>query len=513
MTEYFIVNGRTVSIPFEKIFNKQEFQEFDNFKMIYKAKRFYADSANIFCKTCNEILSKDKEIAERFLYQYLNLKRAIDTGKLKNQDTFISFLTSNLFTYKREKNKKSIMELVKLWVDENFINHIDPFYEKNAAKYEQSIMFFERHYKLLFHVSALSKFIIPICIHFLYNNPEIKMDLDSFIYLVIMELMQLSASISEGENGEKINIYSKLYRHVEKYVNRIEVSDQAGLERLQFHGITPDSIIETVMKKLCTNMLPRYEFDKDIMKFNQSVLRTSIDVYTLRKKDPIPSHQLIMDDENMGDDDKDGMDLFSRYNKTKNEKTVIFRKILSSYTIDQIAKKMQIEILPAELDYYNKTIEINPLQVLLISQILAKEFEGYENIAGCNKIDIIKAIIILHKRMLKLKLVNLANLIIARKTSAILSKYQLKLLVKKIQSHPLYSKVIDIKYRFVKDLFENRITLKNERNHPIVELMRMIVNENYIYNGFNDPDNGKPIPKDEDIILNEVLEMYIKLIR
>lgn len=507
--KYFQTYGRSILIPFEIIFEKEEFKDFDIFQMIYSNKRFYADLGPTFCKTCNDILNLDNTIAERFLYQYFNLKRAIDTHKLTNQDTFISFLTSNLLTYKKGKNQKSLMDLVKLWVDDHFINHIDPFYEQNAAKYEQSIMFFERHYKLLFHVSVLSKFVIPISIHFLYNNPEIRIDLDSFIFIIVMELMQLSATVFEGE--EKINIYSKLYRHVEKYVNKIETSDQAGLERLQFHGVTPDSIIETVMKKLCTNMLPRYIFEKDIIKFNQSVLRTSVDIYTLRKKDPISAHQLIMDDDI--DDDNDGMNLFNRYNRTKNEKTVIFRKVLSGITIDKIAKKMQIEFDKNELDFYNKNIEITPLQIMLITQILAKDFQGYENISGCNRLDIVKGIIILHKRMLRLKLINLANLITSKKTSSILSKYQIKNLVKKIQSHPLYLKVIDLKYSFVKDLFENRITLKNEKNHPIVELMRLINNENYVYNGYNDPDNGKPIPKNEDQILDEIFEMYIKLIR
>lgn len=507
--EYFIVKGKTVVIPFEKIFHKESLRDYDNFRMIHKSKRFYAESAPIFCKTCNEILNKNKEIAENFLYQYLNLKRAIDHGKLKNPNLFINFLTSNLFMYKRRKSQQSIMELIKDWVNENFINHIDPYYEKNAQKYEQSIMFFERHYKLLFHVTVLSKFAIPICVHFLYSNPEIKMDLDSFIYNVIMELMQLSASVHEG--AEKINIYTKLYRHVEKYMNRIAVSDQAGLERLQFHGVTPDSIIETVMKKLITNMLPKYEFDRDIMKFNQSVIRTSIDVYTLRKRDPIPARCLLVDEDGLGDDEKDGIDLFSRYNKAKNEKLVMYRKLLSGPTMDRIAKRLQIDLKADELDFYNKTIEINPLQIILITQLLSKDFEGAENISGCTRFDVIKGIIILHKRMLRLNLVNLANLVVAKKTSAILSKYQLKSLVKKIQTHPLYPKVIETRYGFVKDLFENRIVARSERNHPIIELMRLIINENYVYNGFNDPDNGKPIPKNEDKILDEILEMYTKL--
>lgn len=506
---YFNPDRKIVIIHFDQIFSNPALSKYNIFKMTHKSKRFYAEASPIICNGCNEVLSMDKEIADNFLYQYLNIKKAIDDGKLKNQNTFISLLTSNLFLYKRNNNKKSIIDIVKEYVDNNFINHIDPYYEKNSAKYEQSIMFFERHYKLLFHISVLSKFSIPLCIHFLYNNPEIDIDVDYFIYLVVMELMQLVSSI---ETNDTINIYSKLYRHVEKFMNRISISDQAGLERLQFYGYTVNSIIETVIKKLTTNILPKYEFTKDIMKFNQSVLRSSVEVYTLRKQDEFPAHCLISDDESFGDDDKDGMDIFSRYNKAKDEKTIIYRKVLSGMTIDKIAQKYQIKLDLKELEYYYNTIDITPLQVALITQIFAKEFEGSENISGCYKYDVIKGLVILHKRMLNLNLINLANLIISKKSNSILSKCQLKSLSKKVQSHPMYDKIINNRYSFVKELFETKITNKNEKNHPIIELMRIIMNENYIYNGYNDPDNGKPIPKNEDQILNEVLDMYAKMI-
>ena len=509
LINYFNVDKKTIVIHFDELFKKPDLSQYNIFKLSFKSKRFYADTAPIFCTGCNEVLSLNREIAEDFLYQYLNIKKAIDEGKLKNKNTFINLLTTNLFLFKRKNNKKAILDLIKEYVDINFINHIDPYYEKNLSKYEQSIMFFERHYKLLFHMSALSKFTIPLCIHFLYNNPNIDTDVDSFIYLIMMELIQIVINI---ENNENINIYSKLYRHIEKFMDRISVSDSAGLERLEIYGYTVQSIIEMVIKKLLTNILPKYEFNKDIMKFNQSVLRSSVEDYTLRKKDEFPAYCIINDEESFGDEDKDGLDIFTRYNRTKDEKTIIYRSVLSSITIDKIAERYQIIINPNELKYYNENLEINSLQILLLTQIFSKEFEGVENIYGCSKLDIVKGIIILHKRMLKLNLINLANLIIAKKVNTILSKYQMKSLIKKIQSNETYKKIIKYRYSYIKDLFETKIISKSDKKHPIIELMKLIMNENYIYNGLNDPENGILIPKNEDIILDEVLNLYIKLI-
>lgn len=507
MIDYFKVNGKTVVIDFDKIFGDQELAVFNTFHMVHKSKRFYADNASIFVEGCNKILSKDKELAEALLYQYLLLKRGIDGKKFgTNYNSFINILISTLFTYQPFNGNMSILDLIRKYVDEEYVDHIDPTYEINAAKYEQSIMFFKRHYKILFQITSLSYFVIPICIHYVYKNPEIDMDADTFIYIVIMELMGI-IKYADEEDIEPTNIYNKLYRHVHKYISRAVLTDQQGMKRLEIYGTTTDSTVEMIMKKLITNILPKYKFNGDIMKFNQSVIRTSFEIYTLRKKDPIQTRCLINDTDSFADEEN-GIDVFDRYNKPRDEKIIIYRKYLTSMTMDSIAKKHQITWSQDEFDWYFNTIDITPLQIALVSQILSKEFEGSENIFGCSKSDIIKGIIILHKRMLRLNLVHLANHIVAKKTSTILSKCQMKSIIKKIQNHPLYNQVIDERYKFIKEMFINKMMAKSDKNHPIIELMKMLLNETYMYNGFKDPDNGKVIPKNEDILLNEVLNIY-----
>lgn len=508
---YFNVSNKSVIIEFDKIFNNESLAKYNIFHMIHKNKRFYADNANIFVKGCNKILNKDKKLAEALLYQYLLIKKGIDDKRFNNYNTFINVVITTLFTYQPHNGSLSILELISNYVNEEYIDHIDPTYEANINKYEQSIMFFKRHYKILFQITSLSYFIIPLCIHYVYSNPDIEMDADSFMYLMIMELMGIINSVDDEdeESKEPINIYNKLYRHVHKYITRALVGDKQGMSRLEIYGITFDSTVEMIMKKLLTNILPKYEFDRDIMKFNQTVIRTSFEIYTLRKKDPIQTRCLMSDSDGFSGDDEDGgMDVFDRYNNPRDEKVGIYRKILTGPTMDIIARKHEIYYTQEEFDYYNKTIEVNPLQVTLVSQVLAKEFEGSENIFGCTRKDLIKGIIILHKRMLRLNLVYLANLIVAKQSNTILSKYQMKSLIKKVQAHPVYQQLIDDRYKFIKEMFSTKIITKNERNHPIIELLRLVLNNNYEFNGFNDPDNGKIIPKNEDVLLNEVLNIY-----
>lgn len=507
---YFQVKNKMIVIEFDKIFDLPHLEKYNYFHMTYNSKRFYADNAETFANGCNSILSQDPKMAQTILYQYLTLKRTIDEKSSINYKTFISVLMNLLFTYKPNNGQMNFLDAIKLYIDTHYINHINPFYEQNAGKYEQAIMFFERHYKILFEVSYLSQFIIPISMHYLYNNPSIGFDADSFIYLVIMELMKIVTPVIE--NDKKVDIYTKLYRHVQKYMDKTQVTDKQGMTRLQIYGVTADSTIDAVMKKLLTNILPRYKFDEDIMKFNQSVIRTSIEVYTLRKKDPIPARCLISDSENFNDEDDNGMELFDQFNKSRNEKMIFYRKSLSGRTMEKIAQKYNIFIPSNEMDFYRKNIEITPLQINLISQVFAKDFGGVENISGCNEQDMIYGIVILHKRMLKLNLINLANLILAKKTYSVLNKTQSKNILKKIEAHPLYEKIINSRYKFVKGLFLNKIVAKNERNHPMVDLLKIIMNDNYVYNGFGDPDNGKIINKNEDDIINEVLNIYLTLI-
>lgn len=513
MNEYFKVKNKLIVIEFDKIFCDPELEKYNYFRLTYNSKRFYSDNIDIFVRGCNAVLNKDPKAAMNILYQYLNLKKAIDDKKIPKYKTFISLLISNLFTYQPKNGQKNIIEVIKDYVDEKYVDHIDPFYEENVAKYEQPIMFFERHYKILFMLTSLSQFVIPLALHYISNNPSVGMDADSFVYLIIMELMEL---ISVDSNGEKINIYTKLYRHAQKHMQKTDKTDKQGMVRLQFYGVTPESTVENVMKKLITNILPKYDFEKDIMKFNQTVIRTSIDIYTLRKHDPIPARCIINDGEGFGDEEDNGMELFNTYNKSKNEKTVVLRRTLADKTMDSIARKYNIVYTKAEYDWYLKNLEINPLQVTLVSQILATDFGGSENIAGCNRASFIKGIIIVHKRMLSLNLVHLANYIIAKRTTTVLNTCQVRTLIKKIQSHPIYQKIIENRYKSIRTLSIEKITNKTDKTHPIINIMKLILNENYIFCGYNDPDNGKPIEKNkdlEDIILNEVLNIYQLLIQ
>lgn len=509
--EYFKVKNKMVLIEFDKIFNDPSLAKYNFFRMSVGSKRFYAEHVQTFVDGCNDIMNRDLNSAHNILYQYLNLKKGIDENKFTNYKSFINFLVTNLFSYKPKDGNKSVLEIIKEYIAEEFIDLTDRSYELNMDKFEKAMMFFRIHYIILFELTAMSKFVIPLAIHYIVNNPKVGMDADTFLYHVIMELISLAPSAID-ENGEFINIYLKLYRHIQKHMEKTEKTDKPGLTRLQIYSITISSTIETVLKKILTNMLPIYVFDKDVMKFNQSVIRTSIDIYTLRKQDPIPARCIINDGEGFGDEENTGMELFQSYNKNKNEKTIIFRKFASDLTMDAIARRYDVTYTNAEYNFYLKNIQINNLQVTLVSQILATDFGGADNISGCDEKTFIKGIIIIHKRMLRLGLINLANLIVAKKTSTILNKCQLRTLIKKIQANPAYNKVIENRYTFIKDLFVNKITTKADKNHPIIDIMKTLMNENYVYNGYNDPDNGKPIHKDEDKLLDEVINLYQLLI-
>ena len=83
--------------------------------------------------------------------------------------------------------------------------------------------------------------------------------------------------------------------------------------------------------------------------------------------------------------------------------------------------------------------------------------------------------------------------------------------MKELKSNIDYNKLIELKYRYIHSVFEIKAGQIEEKN-PILDAIVGLIHNNYVFCDFNNPENGKPIEFDEKLIINDVLQMYKKMI-
>ena len=74
----FTEKNKNIIIHFDEIFNNPELEVFNVFKMSVGKKRVYATFANTICKDNNKLLSGNYPLAQKVVFSYLTIKKAID---------------------------------------------------------------------------------------------------------------------------------------------------------------------------------------------------------------------------------------------------------------------------------------------------------------------------------------------------------------------------------------------------------------------------------------------------
>ena len=501
--EYFKAIAKNCVVPFGELFENPNFDKYKFFKIILVSKKIYTKLITGTCEVNNNILNYNRDIGNKFIYKYFLLKKALDDGKyFGKKELFVTNLLRELFDVEMLQN-------IRNYVDANYKTKINPEYEQNKdGKYESGPMFLANHYKIFHMCSIMSNLVIPLAIQFIQKNPQEKIDVSNFLMEILVALLKYA------ESGTNTDVYQKLYRLVEKRVNVRMGTDGYGIKLQEIYGVTKGSIIDDIIVKLLTTIVPKLSFDGDIIVLMEVVIKCHLDVYLLRGKFNYTAKPTALDDAegtSNGDEGGNEAEIFESYNSGKrDEKIHLLRNLLPQFVIRDIENIYQIDYLPGEIDFYMATMEQSRLQELLLSQVFSKDFGGTDNLGGINKIEFFKLCIILAKRMRRFDINLLADYLTGKKNNTILTRYQYRNIHKKLQAHPMYEEVIK-KYNGVNNLFTNKIANRIDKN-PIMENLIQIFNNNYVKNTYMDTDNGKPLPKVEDVIMDEMLKMYNLLI-
>lgn len=488
--KYFSVERKNIIVPFEDFFDDENASDYDEFFMSIATKKTYTKIADLICKENNIVLNKNQELAERFITTYFTIKYSIDRGEYdkKYSDTFVKDLITLLFPV-------DFMMFLHKYIEDNYKTNVDAKMDLEKHRFDKGTTFQDRHYKILYLISTMSRLVIPLVTHYIYNYKFIN-DINGFIMNVFIELFKLA------QTGTDSNIYAKLHLFVQRATIKTTYTDAPMWDRLRILGVTPEVIIEDIMNKLVTNVIPKYDFNMNIMNLNTVVIRKSIMSYTLRREDPYTLFSISNTDGHSSDDDSilSEVEIFDSYNTQRDESIILYRKYGTARDVDIIAAREGIILNQDEIDFYKSSTRYHELQKSAIYYVFDKYFSGIENIiGGCRAEDWIKLIIVLKKMLERMGLDYLSNFISGEKVAYSyrkLSKYMESLIVE----DPMYQEIMDKKYKSVQGFIEKR--------NPIKNMIISIFNNTYTYNAYNNPMNGKYIEKDEEKIVREVLNFF-----
>ena len=278
---YFQLDKRIVHVAFSKFFGK-EAKDYEDFITSCVSKKAYHKMMRLFCHTNNVILNYDKKVTESFIYKYYCIKHNIDVAAY-DRNSYQQFINAivNLFDY-------GIMNQIRKYVNTYYIPTDDECpYEENKKTLIPGITFRDYHKKILFVVSEMTHFVIPLCLEYLRQYKETPTNTlltDTFTNLFpIAQAVDPVHLVPLDKNERPCDVYQKLYAFVENRVKDSLKSDDRMWERQEFLGTIWKSITEDILNnKLLANIVPEYSFKFNIIHLNVSVVRKSIQDQVIR---------------------------------------------------------------------------------------------------------------------------------------------------------------------------------------------------------------------------------------
>lgn len=509
-TRYFQLDKRIVHVAFSKFFGK-EAKDYEDFITSCVSKKAYHKMMRLFCHTNNVILNYDKKVTEAFIYKYYCIKHNIDNA-VYQKGSYQQFVNAiiNLFDF-------NIMNQIRRYVNECYIPSGDDTYEANKRTFIPSITFLDYHKKILFIVSEMTHFIIPLCLEYLREYKETNTNellTDVFVNLFPMaQAVDPIHLIPIDKNERPCDVYQKLYSFVENKVVDSLKSDGAQWERQEILATIYKSVIEDIVNnKLLINIVPEYSYKYNIIHLNISVVRKGIQDLVIRKKDPFSINCFVDVDSNTSDDDNaivTEAEQFDSYNAKHDEFPIIIRHVFMDDTVNKILMRKNVVLNPADVKFYmdhminSSVVGINDFQRFVIMSCFHSQFGGSENLYGLNGENWVK-LMLCCVEMFKRggpETAAMAKYITAKRERHYVSRKETRLARNVLLNDPLYNYVIDTKYKNVKNVI-------NKKNNFIESKITYLLSNEFSYNTPNEELNGRIIPRNEEEIRTGVLKFF-----
>lgn len=506
---YFQLDKRIVHVAFSKFFGK-EAKDYEDFITSCVSKKAYHKMMRLFCHTNNVILNYDKKVTESFIYKYYCIKHNIDVAAY-DRNSYQQFINAivNLFDY-------GIMNQIRKYVNTYYIPTDDECpYEENKKTLIPGITFRDYHKKILFVVSEMTHFVIPLCLEYLREYKETPTNAlltDTFTNLFpIAQAVDPVHLVPLDKNERPCDVYQKLYAFVENRVKDSLKSDDRMWERQEFLGTIWKSITEDILNnKLLANIVPEYSFKFNIIHLNVSVVRKSIQDQVIRGKDPYSINCFVEVDSNTSDDDNaivTEAEQFDSYNAKHNEFPIIIRHTFMEDTVNKILNRKNVVLNPDDIEFYKKNLSINEFQRFVIMSCFHSQFGGSENLYGLNQENWIKLMLCVVEMFKRggPETEAIAKYVTAKRERHYVLKKETRVSRATLLNDPLYNYLINTKYKNVKNII-------NKRNNFIENKIGYILSNEFSYNTPITELHGKTIPRNEDEIRIGILKFFTSFI-
>ena len=493
-----------LNIKFSKFFGKNS-EEYENFNVSCNKKKAYRKLSHAFCHTMNVVLNQNKRAAQNFLYKYYCLKRDLDNDYFAPGNIMqFSSAVVNLFDIE-------IVNEIRKLINEMYVETGDVKYNENKENYIDSITFLDCHIKVLYIVSRMTHFIAPLCI--CYLRAHLEADAKVLLSEVFTSLFQIAERCGEGvvpisKNDRPLDVYQKIYKFVETKVNDTLKSDEAMWERQAHFSINPKTTIEAIVDKLIVDIIPEVSFNGNVMNMFATVTRKSVVDYTLRRKDAYNINQISEIDN--GTDDNDNAvvsesDMFDSMNAKHDAFGVLIRHTFTTDTVNKVIERSGVIVNQEDVDYYMKNIHFHKFQTFAIFSSCLSAFGGTENLYGLNQENYIRLMVMICKRLEASGLRELSCYISGIKNRHYIAKKESRIFNQILVADPLYQFIINNKYNSIKNIID-------KKNNFISSRISYLTGNEFAYNLPDSDLTGQIIPRNDDLIRQQVLRFFAEFI-
>lgn len=426
------------------------------------------------------------DLDRTFVTNYCRVKSITDKSYVSDTysiDMFIDLL--NKYILNPETRAK-----VELMTEDNF-NVID--YENNLFKGNDSLKFTNEHCKLLMNISLFFKLIIPIANHFIYLKNIQNEAVNDFLLKIFYAIVKVF-----DDNG--INIVNKIFSICSSKSNTMAYKHAMLWKQLYpIYGKSPDSfMLEKLLTPILIAIIPKYTYNKSMLSLNKTVIEQAID------GERSWNTPFINKEINDIDRDEDGLSALDKIeiNMIKNDESeLLVNRIIIEETINDLMETYG-PITSDEFEYYmNESDHIDETQRDIINLIFANSFGSTRILDYIKKIEYIKLIIIMKRRLLRRDFKLLPYLLSGRVKKKTRKKISNKLMDK---ISPLYQSILDGSYSYASDII---------KQSEIIE--RLIYVLAYSEIEFVDYEReeyrGQLIDASPDIVASEVLRIISTL--
>lgn len=477
---YIYPDGKSIIIPFEKIFNKKMFKDYSLPVFVVK-KEVYTNEIGIMTHYINYFINyfdKDKELP----LAYLRMKFLIDEKKkswIKTDEDFIKLLYEVMMT-------EGIEQGIRDMVEYNYDINVETDTEND---YSEELEFTNEQTKLLFMISTGMKILLPLITHYLNSVNKLK---DSvLLYNCFHELFNIF-----GEDSEGNNVYNKLYVTILTRIQKNMSSNSVIWSKQEIFGTDIATFADTLFKsRFVCGVMFKYIFGKHILSLNSKVFERQLKFsnkerfeYDLRES----SHSLD-NASNLSPADKLEME-----NSKLDESTVIISHANIDGSMKKILKKMKYEVTEEEIQYYARLHEEDKFQTDLKLNFFAKYYGGFRDLNLINNREHI-ILMILMKRYLQAYGSYYLPQLLSANVDGKVNKRIIKnnKFLSKIQSSDMYKNLMETKFASLSELDKEKF---------ILEPLSILLNTKFLRVDYDNPELlGEQIQVHQDTLCNEYL--------